>query len=650
MSTVQTPKEAAKPHTFDPAEAGRKVRLRVLDAITAAKERGQEFELPDPPEEFVRALAELSCDTYQILVVGEVKRGKSSLLNALLGRDLLPTDVGVATSQVFRISHAEREAYRVRFEDNSELTITAAELPQYGSQVVADANGKPRLDQIIKWIEVETPFSVLPKGVSVMDTPGVGGLNLAHAEITNRFIRHADAVIFVLDSERPIGHAEIDFLRSILRRTRNVLFAQTKIDKRKREEWEDMRARHEEIIRRNVGQQLADCRVWPISSKLLRQSASSPTNAELLRIHSRHHEFGQAVRDFLYRVVGWSRAVDASILGMSYCDDGERTLLSRQRALEDESKQSQRDYEARLIEKQNRFQTAGQEFNQISHELKERLADVSRTSMRQLQNELRDIDRDLRDGIDRVDTIDGARSLAEELADEAVRRASDAWQDVQDAGYNVYGDLLSRFLADAANDRSGRDCGDGGPRGTFGSLPDFEGDFLGKVQLARNHAINAKVVAGISAGILVAAGVLTFPLAAVGVVAAGIWGALRGWKSGVRNEAITAKNQLHNHFNRVMQDVRVYYMQAGEDFFRDLERLLRERTAAVAEKARHDAAQERDRLIRDQSLNEQQRQVMITRIRQGHGILKQLKQQIAVIQADLSADQQRMAASPHSTS
>lgn len=649
MTTTQASKEAARPYPFDPAEAGRKARLRVLDALTAVKERGKEYELPDPPEEFTRALSDLACDTYQILVVGEVKRGKSSLLNALLGRDLLPTDVGVATSQVFRISHADREAYRVRFEDNSELAITAAELPKYGSQVVADANGTPRLDQIIKWIEVETPFSVLPKGVSVMDTPGVGGLNVAHAEITNRFIRHADAVVFVLDSERPIGHAEIDFLRSILRRTRNVLFVQTKIDKRKREEWEEMRARHEEIIRKNVGQQLADCRVWPISSKLLRQSANSSANADTLRIHSRHHEFGQALREFLYRVVGWSRAVDASILGKTYCDDGERTLSSRQAALEDESKQAKREYDARLAEKQNRFHTAGQEFNQISQDMKERLADVSRNSMRQLQNELRDIDRDLRDRIDRVDTIDEARALAEELADEAVRRASNAWQDVEDAGYSMYGDLLSRFLADAASDRPGRSYDGGGPRGTFGSLPDFEGDFLGRVQLARNHAINAKVVAGISAGVLVAAGVLTFPLAAIGVVAAGIWGALRGWKSGVRNEAVTARNQLHNHFNRVMQDVRSHYLQAGEDFFRDLDRSLRERTVTVAEKARHDAAQERDRLVRDQQLNEQQRQSAIARLRQGHAALKQVGQQIAAIQTDLAADQQRMAALPHST-
>src|SRR5919107_5613708 len=50
------------------------------------------------------------------LVVGEAKRGKSTFVNALIGRDILPTDVRVATSQVFDVRPADREAYHLRFE------------------------------------------------------------------------------------------------------------------------------------------------------------------------------------------------------------------------------------------------------------------------------------------------------------------------------------------------------------------------------------------------------------------------------------------------------------------------------------------------------------------------------------------------------
>ena len=147
--------------------------------------------------------AEAEDNTYQVLVVGEAKRGKSTFVNALIGRDILPTDVDIATSQVFRVCPAEGEAYRLRFEDDSQQEITAADLPRYGSQVVADTEGVPRLDQIIRWIEVDVPVRFLPANVRILDTPGLGALYAAHGQITHRFVPHADAVLFILIRRLP---------------------------------------------------------------------------------------------------------------------------------------------------------------------------------------------------------------------------------------------------------------------------------------------------------------------------------------------------------------------------------------------------------------------------------------------------------------
>src|SRR5215469_10259123 len=84
--------------------------------LTRAAEQAQAWSLPEPPpilEDYRRRLTE---NTYQVLVVGEAKRGKSTFVNALIGQDLLPTDVDVATCQVFRIRQSEQEAYCLRFE------------------------------------------------------------------------------------------------------------------------------------------------------------------------------------------------------------------------------------------------------------------------------------------------------------------------------------------------------------------------------------------------------------------------------------------------------------------------------------------------------------------------------------------------------
>ena len=113
-----------------------------------------------------------------MLVVGEARRGKSTFVNALIGCNLLPTDVDIATSQVFRICPAQRETCRLRFEDGSQEAINAADLPRYGSQVIADVEGVPRLDQLIRWIEVDVPTRFLPANVRILDTPGLAPCTL----------------------------------------------------------------------------------------------------------------------------------------------------------------------------------------------------------------------------------------------------------------------------------------------------------------------------------------------------------------------------------------------------------------------------------------------------------------------------------------
>src|SRR5271167_4506995 len=127
------------------------VRQQTLTILKSLREKGKAFGLPEPPAGLEQYQRKLEDNTYQVLVVGEAKRGKSTFVNALIGRDILPTDVDIATSQVFRVCPAESEAYRLRFEDDSQQEISVADLPRYGSQVVQDADGVPQLDAIIRW-------------------------------------------------------------------------------------------------------------------------------------------------------------------------------------------------------------------------------------------------------------------------------------------------------------------------------------------------------------------------------------------------------------------------------------------------------------------------------------------------------------------
>src|SRR5215213_2639739 len=97
-----------------------RVRFQAATVLRYLAEKGKEFDLPEPPRALALYRRKLQANEYSVLVVGEAKRGKSTFVNALVGEDILPTDVDVATSQVFKISHSQREGYRLRFEDGSQ--------------------------------------------------------------------------------------------------------------------------------------------------------------------------------------------------------------------------------------------------------------------------------------------------------------------------------------------------------------------------------------------------------------------------------------------------------------------------------------------------------------------------------------------------
>ena len=413
---------------MDRPEAVRENTLAILSDLT---ETAQRFGLPTPAFNLARYGEKLADNTYQALVVGEAKRGKSTFVNALIGRDILPTDVDIATCQVFRICPAEGEAYRLRFEDDSSREISAADLPRYGSQVVADAGGAPRLDQVIRWIEVDVPARFLPANVRILDTPGLGALYAAHAQITQRFVPHADAVLFVLDSQSPIGEPEIQFIAKLLEVTRSIFFVQTKIDQFRREAWQDIQRRNQEILRKQFGDRLADTRVWPISSINLRKAAQTADEDYLMV--SRHKELAAALRTFLFRVAGWSRSAEAILLAGNYQAQARQTLAARLAALTEESKQKRLALQQQALERRKQFEADWGERGQHRRDLLESIQKIIALGKQAIRNGFQpggDLERRFRDRIEALESAEERQRLMQSLPQEVEAQAFELWQEV----------------------------------------------------------------------------------------------------------------------------------------------------------------------------------------------------------------------------
>jgi len=166
----------------------------------------------------------------RVLVVGEFKQGKSSLVNALVDQAVCPVDDDVATSAptVVRFSQAPEASVVHEAEGDARPqteTIAVDEVAQYASEV-----GNPGNERRLRSVEVGIPNELLQSGLMLVDTPGVGGLGSVHSAVTMAALPMADALIFVTDASQELSQPEVDFLRRARDLCPNVVGALTKTD------------------------------------------------------------------------------------------------------------------------------------------------------------------------------------------------------------------------------------------------------------------------------------------------------------------------------------------------------------------------------------------------------------------------------------
>ena len=161
-----------------------------------------------------------------VVVVGEAKRGKSSLINALLGRPgLAPVDMDVATSTYIVFRYAGQEQARIHLAgDEPPRAVPLDELADWTT-----VEGNPANLRNVAWAEVGIDEPLLRR-VTLVDTPGVGGLEAGHAEGTLRALAGADALLFTVDASAPLTIAELHFLQRASERIETVIIALTKTD------------------------------------------------------------------------------------------------------------------------------------------------------------------------------------------------------------------------------------------------------------------------------------------------------------------------------------------------------------------------------------------------------------------------------------
>ena len=152
--------------------------------------------------------ARLAEDRFNITLVGRFSRGKTSLMNAILGMDRLPTGVVPLTSVITQVTYGSEAKAVLHYRHTSLfMDIPLSELAKHITE-----QGNPGNHRGITVAEVQLPAEFLRRGFTFIDTPGIGSSIAANTRTTLSFLPDADAFILVTSHDSPLSEEEADVL------------------------------------------------------------------------------------------------------------------------------------------------------------------------------------------------------------------------------------------------------------------------------------------------------------------------------------------------------------------------------------------------------------------------------------------------------
>ncbi len=191
--------------------------------------------------------------------VGQFKRGKSTLLNALVGDAVLPTGVVPVTSVVTVIRHGPQRAARVRLVGHPWEAIGPDTLAAYVTEEQNPQNRKG-----VEAVEVFVLSPLLASGMCLVDTPGIGSVFSGNTRVTRDFVPHVDAALVVLGADPPLSGEELALVAEVAEHTEQLVFTLNKADRLSDVERGQAGEFAERVLRERLGRPIA--RLFEVSA------------------------------------------------------------------------------------------------------------------------------------------------------------------------------------------------------------------------------------------------------------------------------------------------------------------------------------------------------------------------------------------------
>lgn len=415
-----------------PLRFAREVARLGVDASVA-------YERPDLEARIRAALERLDRPDTIVCITGEFKKGKSSLVNALLGEALCPVDDDLATSAITVVRAGDEPSATVRRHEQSETIVEPVELADI-SEFVTE-RGNPENHKRVEFVEVSSPNRLLAHGVTLVDTPGSGTLASGYGSATLAFLQSADAVVFVTDASQEFNAPEIEYLQAAAERCSVVLVVMSKIDLYP--EWR----RILELDRRHLAEAGIDVSIYPVSAAL--RDLALIRRDRQLNEESGIPQFLEALRRDVIEQASRRAALEALKATLDTAEQLSSSYRSEIAVLEDPERAAEtlrQMEEAR--ERLSHLRGAGSRWSTM---LNDGFAAITSSVDYQFRSTIRSILRHTEEEIEEIDPAQSWDELTERLQRDVARAVEEAFGRIDDEVGQLR-DTIADFLYDETSD------------------------------------------------------------------------------------------------------------------------------------------------------------------------------------------------------
>jgi len=387
---------------------------------------------------------------FNLVTLGQLKRGKSTFINSIIGKPICYTDILPTSSSIIEIKNSlNGDEAIIHFNDNTTKKVPIDELHNYTTDQF-----NPNNEKKVSKAEVYLQSEYLSGGMTLVDTPGEGSLDETHNEIAYDYLPKADAAIFLITSDLPISSAEYKFLQEIKKYIHKIFFLLNKSDTINNTDLYKVLQYNKEIIEKKLG--IKDAKIFPISARLALE-AKLDNDSDKLK-ESKLPKFEEVLREFILNEKGKvfliaegkrlkfiiDKLRNGLILEKKMLNTEIDELLEKKKILEEEIK-NQRIEKGRILKDVTRM------VNGLRKEIEKRMADtieskITKNLLKFKEDKFSEIDQ-LKKHSDLKQMVDALNADMVEATKDFTRK----WftDEQEDAKYKFNTEIVERYTSEA---------------------------------------------------------------------------------------------------------------------------------------------------------------------------------------------------------